>query len=310
MFEDLFSKGGLSLERLRSFMLMANAGSIAKAAPQDPTRQSQISRQIKELESFFGAELTQRRGKTLTLSPAGVRLTALIREQLQDLEDFRREQASAAKVFTIGSGGSTLEWLVMPHLPALSQLLGDAVLRTEMQRSKSLVESVREGRVDLAVLRHDAIPNASKANTLKLITLTFHLCVPRRLLKRGTRAEDLADTLLWAGLPFAAGRDGGQMDLAVREGMAAAGVEFRPRFECGSLLQAKQLVEQGACAAVLPRLGIANLSHHDVLVAPFKPLAHYGRALALHWNPRQMKRRGVEDRVLREVATELRRENP
>jgi len=54
MFEDLFSKGGLSLERLRSFMLMANAGSIAKAVPQDPTRQSQISRQIKELESFSG----------------------------------------------------------------------------------------------------------------------------------------------------------------------------------------------------------------------------------------------------------------
>jgi len=33
-------------------------------------------------------------------------LTALIREQLQDLEDFRREQASAAKVFTIGSAAA------------------------------------------------------------------------------------------------------------------------------------------------------------------------------------------------------------
>lgn len=68
MFEHLFSKGGLSLDRLRSFMQMAQAGSIAKAAPGDTNRQSQISRQIRELEQFFGTELTRRKGKTLSLS--------------------------------------------------------------------------------------------------------------------------------------------------------------------------------------------------------------------------------------------------
>jgi DNA-binding transcriptional LysR family regulator len=62
---------------------MAQAGGIAKAAPNDATRQSLISRQIKELEVYFGTELTRRKGKILSLSPAGERLATLIREQLQ-----------------------------------------------------------------------------------------------------------------------------------------------------------------------------------------------------------------------------------
>jgi hypothetical protein len=40
----------------------------------------------------------------LSLSVAGERLAALIREQLQDLEDFRNEQNGAAKAFTISAG--------------------------------------------------------------------------------------------------------------------------------------------------------------------------------------------------------------
>ncbi len=302
MFENLFLKGGLSLERLRSFMHMAHAGSIAKAAPQDTTRQSLISRQIRELEEFFGTELTQRRGKTLSLSNAGERLAALIREQLQDLEDFRREQDGAAKAFTIGAGSSTLEWLVASKLPQLAEALGNATLRTETHRSRSLVDAVRDGRVDFAILRDDAITQ----NSLRLMKLTFHLCVPRQLLKRGTTAAMLREVKLWRSLPFAAGRDGGQMDAAVREAMEQAGVDFKPRFECGSMLQVRQLVQQGSCAAVLPNLAVAGLNEKNVLVIPFAPLADYGRALALHWNPRQMRRRGVDYRVIEKMAKVLR----
>ena len=95
MFEELFSRSGLSLDRLRSFLSFAQAGSIAKAAPGDVNLQSQISRQISELETFFATELTVRRGKSLSLTAAGQRLAVLIRQQLQDLDDFQREQAQA-----------------------------------------------------------------------------------------------------------------------------------------------------------------------------------------------------------------------
>lgn len=298
MFEILFSKGGLSLERLRSFLEMAESGSIAKAAPGDSVRQSQISRQIRELEEFFGTELTQRRGKTLILTAAGIRLAALVRGQLQGLDDFRREQAGQTKAFTIGSGASTLEWLVTPRLPDLAVALGGAQLRTESHRSRALVESVRDGRVDFAVVRRDAIPDASRKNCQPLLKLSFHLCVPRQLLPRGAEGGDLASPELWADLPFASGLDGGTLAQVIREAMTGAGLDFRPRFECSSILQVWQLVMRESCAAVLPSLALTGLDEKRILVAPFPPLAGYGRSLVLHWNPRQMEQRAVgTDRI-------------
>lgn len=293
MFESLFSNRGLSLDRLRSFLEMAEAGGIAKAAPGDPVRQSQISRQIRELEEFFGAELTQRRGKGLVLTPAGRRLAELVWGQLQGLDDFRREQEGRPKVFVFGAGTSTLESLVAPRLPALAEALGGAQLHTASYRSHALVEAVREGGVDFAVVRRDAIAEPSRRNCLPLVKVTFHLCVPRRLLPKGTDPADLSDPGLWVRLPFASGRDGGQLDRAVREAMAKAGVRFEPRFECGSMLQVRQLVAQGSCAAVLPGLALPGLDEKRILVAPYEPLVGYGRTLVLHWNPRQMEMRGV-----------------
>ena len=53
MFARLFTDSGLSLDRLRALVEVGAAGSIARAAEGDPIRQSQFSRQIKELEDFF-----------------------------------------------------------------------------------------------------------------------------------------------------------------------------------------------------------------------------------------------------------------
>ncbi len=305
MFDHLFSKGGLSLDRLRSFMQMAQAGSIAKAAPGDTNRQSQISRQIRELEQFFGTELTRRKGKTLSLSNSGERLALLIREQLQDLEDFRKEQAGQAKSFVIGAGASVLEWLVVPALPAISQHLSGATLQTESHRSRSLADAVRDGRVDLAIIRQNAAPAGN--HCALIMKMAFHLCIPRVLLKRGITEREAAKPAFWQTLPFAAGRDGGQTDTAVRAAMADAGVDFQPRFECGSMLQVRQLVELGACAGILPSLGMHGLDEKRTLSLPFSPLKDYGRALVLYWNPRQMRRRGIEEAVLRKIARQMAR---
>lgn len=308
MFETLFSKSGLSLDRLRSFLEMAESGGIAKAAPGDPVRQSQISRQIRELEGFFGSELTQRRGKTLVLTPAGKRLAGLVRGQLQGLEDFRCEEKGRPKVFVFGSGTSTLESMIAPRLPVLAEALGGALLQTESHRSRTLVEAVQEGRVDFAVVRRDAIADPSKKNCLPLLKVSFHLCIPRRLLPKGTRAGDTADPAVWSMLPFATGRDGGQLDQAIRDARFRAGVDFRPRFECGSMLQVRQLVVQEDCAAVLPNLALPGLDERKILITPFAPLADYGRTLVLHWNPRQVEVRGIAPASLRKVATLLAKE--
>ena len=303
--ENLFSRSGLSLDRLRSFLAFAQAGSIARAAPGDVNLQSQMSRQISELETFFAAELTVRRGKTLTLSPAGQRLATLIREQLRDLDDFQCEQAQVKKAFTLGAGASILDWLVLPVLGAIRDALDQATLRLETLRSLASVEAVKDGRVDFIIVREDALPKNAKCKPLK--RLTFHLCLSRRLLKRGKPTSAMDDPKVWQTLPFTAGRDGGQLDLALRQAMLDAGVDFHPVVECNSMLQARQLIERGECAGVLPSVGIHGLEAKGIIVREFAPLKNYGRHLVLHWNERQMRRRGVEEAAIKQIASILSR---
>ena len=71
MFARLFAESGLSLDRLRALVEVGAAGSMVRAAGGDPARQSQYSRQIKELEDFFQAGLVERYGKGIRLTASG-----------------------------------------------------------------------------------------------------------------------------------------------------------------------------------------------------------------------------------------------
>jgi DNA-binding transcriptional LysR family regulator len=302
MFESLFSRGGLSLDRLRSFLELSQAGSISKAASGDLSRQALVSRQIRELEEFFGTELTLRSGKTLVLSPAGQRLALLIREQFQDLNDFQLEQQKQAKSFSIGAGASILEWMVIPAASKIRQALSNPTLHFSSERSRELIEHIRDGRLDFAVVREDAIPE--RLPRLAISKVRFYLCASRRLVGMQPKAR-LDEASFLHSLPFAANAGGGQLDSTFRQAMIEKCGSFRPAFECDSLLQVRALILQGVCAGLMPSIGIHGLTEKEVVLREFAPMKDYGRALALHWNERQMRRRGVEVSVIRETAKSL-----
>src|ERR1700722_20343675 len=103
MFESLFDDRGLSLDRLRVLLEVRDAGSLAEAAPGDPIRQSQYSRQLRELSEFFGVKLGRRQGKLLKLTDDGARLAELAREQLRSLQDFRSECRAYSSDYAIAA---------------------------------------------------------------------------------------------------------------------------------------------------------------------------------------------------------------
>jgi DNA-binding transcriptional LysR family regulator len=305
MNDSLLSRDGLSLDRLRSFLAVAESGSIAKAAPDNLSRQAQMSRQIGELEAFFGTELTVRRGKTLALSPAGERLAVLVRQQFEDLRDFHREQHQQPKTFRIGAGASLLEWLVIPAMKEIRHALRGASLHLEVKRSRELVEAVREGGLDFAVLREDALGDEQRLKTsLRLTSMSFHLCAARHLARTSTKLG-LTSPQDWGNLPWAILTGGGQLDTKIRGILAAACPAMTPAVECTSLLQVKELVIRGVCAGILPLMGMQGLTEAGVVSREIEPLKDYGRPLVLHWNERQMRRRGVGEDVIKELAKKL-----
>lgn len=302
MFESLFTRGGLSLERLRSFVEFAEAGSITKAASGDLSRQALISRQIRELEEFFGTELAIRRGKTLALAPAGQRLARVIREQFQDLKDFQLDQQKQPKTFSFGAGASILEWLLLPAAAKIRRSLHHPTLQFSSQRSRDLIEHIQDGRLDFAIVREDAIPEGLPRHPL--VKVRFFLCASRRLIGAQPKSR-LEDPSLLSSLPIAASISGGQLDSTFRRAMTQLCGHFQPTFECDSLLQMRDLILRGSCLGLLPSIGLHGLAEQDVISREFTPMKDYGRPLALHWNDRQMRRRGIEPAEIQQIAKAL-----
>src|ERR1700744_3939963 len=121
MFESLFAQSGLSLERLKTFREIVAAGGITAAAGDDSNRQSQFSRQLKELERYFGVELLKRGRGPAELTDAGQRLYEIIGYTLRALEEFRGTCAGQPVELAIGAGESLIQWLLMPRLPGLAE---------------------------------------------------------------------------------------------------------------------------------------------------------------------------------------------
>ena len=104
MFESLFAQAGLSLDRLKTFREIAAAGSISAAAGDDPNRQSQFSRQLKELEKALGVNLFDRVGKSLHPNATGRRVALAIHTFFGALDDVIDATQGQAETIRLGAG--------------------------------------------------------------------------------------------------------------------------------------------------------------------------------------------------------------
>ncbi len=287
----LLSNSGVSLERLQSFLHVAEAGGIARACGGDPVKQSQYSRQIRELEAFFGTALTLRQGRRVVISEQGLRLAEVIRQNFQALEDFRRAMSGAPRVFSLGAGGSVLEWTVAPIFARLFSIWPDSTWKLENHRSADLVTRVADGRLDFAIVRSDAPSPGQPA--LKLMVQSYVAALPREWAARFAGRTRLTLKQL-STLRLALPTERGQMREAAEAAFEKAGLALTPAVTCGGSLQAYALVASGSCAAILPD----SLPAHDVSTYALPQMAGYRRTLVLHWNQRQMERRAIgEDKI-------------
>ena len=117
----IFRAKGLSLERMHSLIAVAEAGGIARAAPRDPSRQSQLSRQLGELEAALGIQLTERRGRVVVLTDAGRELASAARDLGERLDELTRPRDDVGPRLVVGAGDSVIAWWLTPALAKMTQ---------------------------------------------------------------------------------------------------------------------------------------------------------------------------------------------
>jgi DNA-binding transcriptional LysR family regulator len=293
-FDRLFAQSGLSLERLRTFLLVAEAGNIAKAADGDPTRQSQFSRQVKELESYFRVPLTRRVGRRIEVTDEGKALARMIRRQFSDLNDFRETMGGRPVAVRIGAAASVLEWMVFPKLSDCRTVLGQVILELEPSRTAEVVRGVADGRLDFGVVRGDAAPEGVK--TWKLGKVGYGLFAPETVWGDGIEG-------IIARTQFAELLPGGTFHRSYREFLAGKGWQPQVVARAGSFLSLSRLVKSGGLAAVLPLTAAVEF---DASRVKGQPLAwDHRRTLVLLANPRSIERAGLRAGAAKHLAAVL-----
>ncbi len=269
MFEKLFAKRGLSLDRMRVLLEVREAGSIVKAAEADPVRQSQYSRQLKELEEYFGAELTQRKGRTIALTPAGEELASLIKEHFVVLGNFRRRLNDETVPVFIGAGESLVHWVLVPLVVQLQKDIPGITLRLDNFATTEISKRLSNRDLDLGLLRADAVPpNTSRKSIGKV---AYALYVPPELESLcGKKGVACLSHLPMAVLPTntSSGR-------ALHQAAERSGASINVRLVCNSYTGLAQALRTGAYATVLPGYAEPHLDKQcrKIELPALKPLA-------------------------------------
>jgi len=147
-----------SIARFESFYEVARLGSVAKAAASLYRSQPAISHRLRALQDELGVELFEKVGRKLKLTEAGRRL----RDRCGDFFSWSRELRAAVSETAEPDGPITIGTLptVGSHLlvETVAGLLRDfprIQLSFVFDLVPSLLEALREGRVDLLVLVGD-----------------------------------------------------------------------------------------------------------------------------------------------------------
>ena len=216
----------MELRHLRYFVAVAETLHFSRAAARLHLTQPALSRQIRDLESELGAPLLRRHGTATSLTPAGAAFLARSREILAAADRAIAEARAAGRQLRLGHYGTLWLDFFAPALRAFARRQPGIDLRTEERSATALVEGLRRGELDLALIgpADAALGREFATRRLAALPLLIALGAAHPLAKRRRLAlADLAsaDWIAWDESAFP-----GRAALLER---AAVGAGFRPR---------------------------------------------------------------------------------
>lgn len=255
-----------------------------------------LSRQIREQEEFFGADLVRRQGRGLVLTAAGEELAALGRSQITALGDFAASCQNAPIRVSVAASESLIQWLILPRLPALRKAAPSAVFVLHHEDNAAIAARVQEGIHDFGLVRRKV--SHGEAGIAELGNLQEVLISPKALLPRAELSLSEALRSLPSAVPV-----GGALRQAVDayapKHAPKAGAAIHPAVECTSYLHASAALKSGACAAVLPGLALSKFPEDHYVRWALALLKLERHPVSLIWNQRNSAVRPVLDQLAR-----------
>ena len=253
MSERYLTNKGLSLDRLRSLLEVAEAGGPSKAAKGDSSKQSQYSRQLSELEKYFGVQLKKPSGRGMECTPAGKRLIGLARACFVSFQNFYDEEKAKPQEFVIAAHQSELSWILMPRLKNLMASLEGLPVTFEVRnlRTEEIVEQIKDFRVHFGILREDVVPSGFQS--ARAGTYGYSLYVPKDLMK-GKKARNWKNVI--GKMPLATMVSTGQFTTDLMNAAAQNKIDLIVDLKCNSFAMAAAALREGTHAAIIPDIAL------------------------------------------------------
>lgn len=241
------------LKQLRAFCQVARLGSISRAAERVFCTQPAVSMQIRSLEDELDVSLVQRRGPSISLTPAGrqlYRLASPLVEGIERLPDTFAEQYRHVAVDIHIAAGPTAAAVLLPeYLKRFSQRNPDTCVNVRTGTSRECLQWLRTYEVDLVIGAMDVEPPDLRC--YPVLSADYVLITPESHPLAGRELATLHDLSAW---PLVAQTSRTQTRLFGEMFLRQHRVPYRIEVEVDGWDAIKACVEAGLGISVVPEL--------------------------------------------------------
>lgn len=187
----------ISLKQMRYAIAVANEGHFGRAADACAVTQPALSQQILSLESLCGTPVFDRLKSGIRLTPFGRDFIEMANEVVKAadaLDDFAMGRIGRLdRALRFGIIPTVAPYLLPRIYPSLTRELPEIRFSISEDRTESMLTSLQEGRLDLALIATEPPAGGPRLVCRPLIDDPFVLATPR--------SEDASDPVSLTALP-------------------------------------------------------------------------------------------------------------
>jgi len=245
----------MNLRALLYFDELVRTSSMRAAAENLNVAATAVSRQIENLEEYFGAQLVERSNRGIKLTAAGRLLADRAGKTLRELEHVHQliddlQGLQGGKV-VIYANGATVANVLAPVLAEFSLRYPKLRFEVSISSAREAIDALARGEADIAVTLFAPAMSGVKVRLRSEILYDVIISPEHRL----AQAKDIALADL-ADLPLALPDRSFAARQAIDEAFARAKLTPDPVFVTSSLDMLKELVLRGAAVTLLPALAV------------------------------------------------------
>ena len=247
----------MTIRYLRTLIATADYGSFGAAAEAVHISQSAVSMQMRAIEESVGAEIFDRSTRPPSLTPTGRQVLNYARRIVflyDEMRDNVSDVGNLSGTLALGAVPTTLVGLMPRALAMLRSIHPRLQIALKFNLSASLVESIRRGEIDAAILSQppEPLPGIS---IRPIKTEPLFVIAPR--CAQGKSAREILEELPY--IQFSKLAWVGQI---IDNHLRKNAITVRPAMELDSLEAITVMVHHGLGASVVPQ----SCFHHPALM--------------------------------------------